>query len=118
MNRHRLAGALALLTSVPTFSDAAWTRHETASTIEAENGVNVVRGPKSTSGLNLDDELAGKSQTTIRIEKKVVVVNCFKPRRLTTHGFLGVRRYNRSYGNFGSPRFGFDDYERSDLTNC
>ncbi|MBI1391211.1 MAG: hypothetical protein GC152_00590 [Alphaproteobacteria bacterium] len=99
-------------------AEAAWTRHDTTSVTSSEKGVSVTRGPKPVFNASLEDSLAGGTEKFILIEKKVVVVNCFKPRRLTTHGFLGVRRYNDSFGDFGSPSFGFDDYDRNDLVNC
>ncbi len=101
-------------------ASAAWTRHEAATSAATEKGVRVFRGPAPAAASDIDAELAGgaSKNVTIRIVRETLVVNCFRPRRLTVHGFQGVRRYNTGFGGFRNSTFGFDRYDRDQLTNC
>lgn len=115
-----IAAVLVFAAAMSSPADArVWTNQDATATQSVENGVRVVRGPAPIADGDLDRALDGAGpRPIIRVVKEVRVVNCWNPRPLTTHGFLGVRRYNRSLGSFGSPTFGFDQYKRSDLISC
>ena len=107
-----------------------WTNASGDVTVSLEKGVAVYRGPRTAfrapggdaggrAGEDLETSLEGGAPAReVRIRREVVYINCFRPRRLTTHGFGGVRRYNRGFGGFRNSTFGFDRYRRSQLTNC
>ncbi|MEO1014003.1 MAG: hypothetical protein AAFX08_02330 [Pseudomonadota bacterium] len=101
-------------------AEATWTRHNAATEASSEKGVRVFRGPQQAAANDVEAALAGgdAKNVTVRIVRETLVVNCFRPRRLTVHGFQGVRRYNTGFGGFRNSTFGFNDYDRDQLTNC
>ncbi|MEM6538179.1 MAG: hypothetical protein AAF668_10680 [Pseudomonadota bacterium] len=122
---------IVLLIEVDHADAAPWTYKDQRAVTSVENGVTVIRGARplrprllgpatsKTKGDSLEETLEGRPEVKIvRIKTTERVVTCRKPRRLITHGFQGVRRYNRAFGSFRPTTFGFDDYDRADLIRC
>lgn len=73
---------------------ATWTNVESAIVMKSENGVRVYRGAASAPTLEGDAVMNAQPIVSREISVKVRCAPAGYPaRRLTTHGFLGVKRY-------------------------